>query len=377
MRVAVCHEWTTTYGGSEQVAQRLAQVLDASDVFTFTARPELAEELFAGRRVHVHRLGRTRAAREHWQRFLPVMPWAWSRLDLRGFDLVVTSSHACVNAIRVPPGTVHVSYCHTPMRYAWQWRDEIGRIPPVARPAWPLVAAAFRRADRAWSRHVDMFIANSRHVADRIRAAYGREAEVVYPPVDTDYWTPSEDGRKDEYFLVAGRLVAYKRAEVAVRAAELAGVRLVVAGDGPELGRLQRMAGPSIEFVVRPDRDALRELYRRARALVVPGVEDFGMTMIEAQACGTPVIAFGAGGSCEAVNGEAGMQYEDPSPVSLANALTGFDPDAVDTTPVIDHARRFDEALFDSAIRELISRLAGRRGVRGAGSVGNRAVVSG
>jgi glycosyltransferase involved in cell wall biosynthesis len=351
LRVAICHEWLTTYGGSEQVAQRLAHVLDASDVFTFTARPELARELFPGRTVHEHRLGSLPSAREHWQRYLPVMGRAWSRLDLSGFDVVVTSAHSCVNAIRVPEGAVHLSYCHTPMRYAWAWREELGRVPRAARPLWPAVAAGLRRADRTWACRVDLFLANSEHVAGRIRRAYGREALVVYPPVDTSFWTPGDGDHRGDAFLLAGRLVAYKRAEVAVRAAELAGVRLVVAGDGPELVRLRQVAGPQTEFVVAPGRDALRELYRRSRALVVPGVEDFGMTMVEAQACGTPVLAFDAGGAREAVaDGRSGALYADPSPAGLAAAMLGFDPDRYDAARVRAHAEHFDVSEFDAAI---------------------------
>lgn len=362
MRVALCHEWLATYGGSEQVARRLAEVLEATDVFAFTARPELAAELFGGRRVHVHRLGATAAARDHWQRFLPAMPRAWSRLDLGGFDLVVTSAHACANAIRVPDGAVHVSYCHTPMRYAWRWRDELSRVPLPARPAWPLVAAALRRADRRWARRVDLFVANSRHVADRIRAAYGREAAVVYPPVDTSYWTPDPDVAREDAFLVAGRLVAYKRADVAVRAAALARARLVVAGDGPETARLRRLAGPSVEFVASPTRDELLRLYRSARALVVPGVEDFGMTMVEAQACGTPVLAYGRGGAREAVlDGRTGILYDDPTPESLAAAMLRFDPDALDAAAVRAHAERFDVSEFDAGIRQVVAGALTRR----------------
>jgi glycosyltransferase involved in cell wall biosynthesis len=367
MPVALCHEWTTTFGGSEQVAQRLAMVTGASDVFVFTGRPELAAELFPGRTVHEHRLGATAAAREHWQRFLPVMPRAWSRLDLSGFDLVITSAHACVNAIRVPENALHVSYCHTPMRYAWQWREELGRIPPAARPAWPMIAAGFRRADRAWSRQVDMFIANSHHVASRIRAAYGREAAVVHPPVDTSYWTPGRNGRRDAYFLVAGRLVAYKRAAIAVKAARIAHRPLVVAGDGPEIGHLRRVAGPETTFVASPDRATLRDLYRGARALVVPGVEDFGMTMVEAQACGTPVLAFGVGGAREAVvNGATGALFADQRAESLAAAMRRFDADDFDPAALRAQAERFDSSVFDARIRAIVDAVMARRNLRSA-----------
>jgi glycosyltransferase involved in cell wall biosynthesis len=357
MRVAVCHEWLTTYGGSEQVAQRLAEVAHATDVFTFTARPELAAELFGRSTVRAHRWGFSRTARKHWQWFLPVMPWAWSHLDLRDFDLVVTSSHACVNAISVPEGTLHVSYCHTPMRYAWRWREEIGRIPPAVRPVWPLAAAALRRVDRSWAEHVDLFIANSRHVAGHIRSVYGREAAVVYPPVDTSYWTPG--GHRDDYFLIAGRLVAYKRVDVAIRAARLAGVRVVVAGDGPALDRLKRIAGPEVEFVRSPDRDALRELYRHARAFVMPGVEDFGMTMVEAQACGTPVIAYRAGGALEAVReGVTGILYASPSATTLARVMRGFQPEAFTPAALRAHVEAFDKSTFDARIKGILDGLS-------------------
>jgi len=357
-RVAVCHEWVTTYGGSEQVAQRLVNALDATDVFTFTARPELAEALFPGRRVHVSPLGRTASAREHWQRFLPVMPRAWAAFDLRGFDAVVTSSHACANAIRVPDGTVHISYTHTPMRYAWEWRDELDRVPVALRPAWPAIAAVLRRQDANRARRVDAFVANSEHVAGRIRDAYGRDAQVVHPPVDVSWWTPPTEPSARTAFLVAGRLVAYKRVAIAIEAARLAQVPLVVAGEGPQLEQLRRMAaGAEIRFVVGPSREELRELYRSARALVVPGVEDFGMAMIEAQACGTPVVARGTGGAREAVvDGETGSLTPDGSAVTLASALLRFDGAAFDPPRVRAHAERFGVERFDAEIRQVVDR---------------------
>jgi glycosyltransferase involved in cell wall biosynthesis len=204
---------------------------------------------------------------------------------------------------------------------------------------------------------VDLFLANSQHVAGRIRAAYGREATVVYPPVDTSYWTRPRRRVRDKYFLLAGRLVTYKRPEVVVRAAELARAKLVVAGDGPELGHLKQIAGGGVEFVVNPSRGELRELYRRARALVVPGVEDFGMTMIEAQACGTPVLAYGAGGALEAVaDGRTGTLYAEPTPRGLAAEMLRFDADRFDGTVVRRHAQRFGLRAFDGAIERLVAR---------------------
>lgn len=354
-RIALCHEWITAFGGSEQVARRIAEILDVDDVFTFAADPALAEKLFPRRRVHASPIGRTALARRHWRWLLPLMPSAWSQMDLSCYDVVVTSSHACVNSIRVRPGATHISYCHTPMRYAWDWRMEAGRVPAPLRAAWPPVAAALRRADRERARHVTAFIANSRHVAQRIKTCYGREAAVVHPPIDTAWWSPDPCAEREDFFVFAGRLVTYKRADVAVRAANRAGVRLIVAGDGPELGRLRRMAGPNVSFVVAPGRPALRDLFRRCRALVNPGVEDFGMTMAEAQSCGAPVIALARGGAAEIVrHGRTGILYEDPSAETLAATMRAFDARSVDPDEARTSAERFSVARFDEGIRRVV-----------------------
>jgi glycosyltransferase involved in cell wall biosynthesis len=359
-RIALCHEWTTTYGGSDQVAGRLAKVLGIRDVYTFAAEPDLVAELFPGRTVRAHRLGLHPMGRRHWRWLLPAMPRAWSRADLSSYDVVVTSAHACANAIRVRPGAAHISYCHTPMRYAWDWREELGRLPPALRPAWPAAAAALRTADRSWARRVTRFVANSRHVADRIRARYGREAAVVHPPVDTSFWSPDSSQRRDGFFLLAGRLVPYKRPEVAVRAARLAGAKLIVAGSGPELPKLRQLADDNVTFVPAPSREALRELFRSASALLNPGVEDFGMTMVEAQACGAPVIALGAGGAMEIVsNGETGILYQDASPHGLSDVLQAFRPSAFRPEGARESAMRFDSARFDAGIRRVMAEVLG------------------
>jgi len=355
VKIALCHEWTTVYGGSEQVAGRLAEILGVRDVFTFAMSPAVAERAFPGRAVHAPALGRTRLAQNRWPWLLPVMPRVWSRLDLSAYDLVITSAHACVNAVRVRPDAIHISYCHTPMRYAWEWQMELGRVPPPVRPLWPAAAAALRRADRTWARRVTSFIANSHHVAARIRSCYGRDATVVHPPIDTAFWSPDPRVRREDFFLFAGRLVPYKRVDVAIRAARLAGARLVVAGNGPELGRLRRIAGDGATFVVGPSREVLRELYRRCRALVNPGVEDFGMTMAEAQACGAPVVALRKGGALDiVVDGRTGWLYEDPSPERLADVLRGFDARALESDEIRANAERFAPARFDEGIRRVV-----------------------
>lgn len=346
-RVALCHEWFTTLGGSDVCAARIAELLDVDAVFTFTYREELVRHLLGDRGVRLaHRMGATDLAKDHWQRFLPLMPHAWRSLDLSEFDVVITSSHSCTNAVAVAPGSVHISYCYTPMRYAWEPHLEKSRLPAVVRPLWPVAASWLKRADRRWSRNVDAFIAISNTVAARIERFYDREAEVVYPPVDTGFFVP--DGNAGDYFLAAGRFVGYKRFDLAVNAFSRLGQPLVIAGSGPELSRLRASSAPNIRFEVDPSRERLRELYRGARALVFPGIEDFGIVPVEAQSCGTPVIARGVGGSTETVvDGVTGLLYGDGSVDALVDAVKRFEEMSFDRGATRANAERFDERVFD------------------------------
>ena len=349
-KIALCHEWLTTFGGSDLTAARIAKVLDVDAVFTFTSEPSLVDELFDDIPVKLAaRWGAWSPVRKHWQWFLIGMPSAWRRLDLTAYDVVVTSSHACTNAIRTRADSLHVSYCYTPMRYAWDWRQEIGRFPAPVRPVWPIVALALRRADYRWAQRVDHFIAISKAVARRIFRNYGREATVVYPPVDTDFFTPG-DGDSDDFYLAAGRLVGYKRFDVVVEAFRNLDRRLVVAGSGPELSRLRSMAGPNVSFEIQPTSAALRDLYRRARALVFPGIEDFGIVPVEAQACATPVIAQDAGGAVETVrDGVTGLLYTGESPAALIEAVTAFEGLHLQPDAIRVNSERFAAEVFDTA----------------------------
>ncbi len=297
---------------------------------------------------------------------LGLMPSQWRAFDLSNYDVILTSSHACVNAINKNEGQILVSYCHTPMRYAWEWRTETDRFPIPVRWIWPAAAAQLRRADLRWSKKVDLFLANSRNVADRISRYYGREAQVLHPPIDTTYWSVDPRSSREDYYLVAGRLVPYKRPEVAVKAANIARLPLVVAGSGPQLDRLRRIAGPTVRFVVQPTRAQLRELYRRARAYVFPGIEDFGMTMVEAQACGTPVIAYGEGGAKEAVyDGVTGQLYSGPNPEHLADVMGSFDESSFNPKQLRAWAERFKTSAFQAGLREACASLFDGAGIGG------------
>jgi glycosyltransferase involved in cell wall biosynthesis len=354
-RIALCQDWVMSWSGSDQVAGRMASALGVDDVYTFAGRPELLERLFAGRTVHTSPYDAWPKLRERWSWLLPLMARWWRSLDLSAYDAVITSSHSAVNSVRKRPDAVLVSYCHTPMRYAWTWRSELGRVPPPLRPAWPVAAALLRRQDEARARNVDLFLANSKNVAGRIERFYGRKSIVLYPPIDTSFFTPDQSVEREDFFLYVGRLAAYKRPDVAIRAASMAGVRLVVAGSGAELDGLKAIAGPTVEFRVQPSDEDVRDLYRRARALVFAGVEDFGMVMVEAQACGTPVVAYAEGGALEAVvDGDSGLLYRDPSDAALADAMRAFDPSDYPPEHCRSHAERFGIDRFERALRDIV-----------------------
>jgi glycosyltransferase involved in cell wall biosynthesis/SAM-dependent methyltransferase len=355
-RIALCHEWITGAYGSDVTAAAIARALAIGDVFTLVADPDVARQLFSGR-VEETWLGRLPLARTRWDAYLPLWSLAWKGVKVQGFDTIITSSHAFSNAVRPSPGSIHVCYCYTPMRYAWEWRSEIRRVPLLLRPLWPAVAAALRAADRRFSRRPTGYVAISEFIRDRIRRAYGRDSSVCYPPVDTEYFTPGPEPRGD-FYLCAGRLVAYKRADDAVRAVKSLGRRLIVAGSGPELGRLRRLADPSlVEFLEAVSRDEMRQLMRRTRALLFPGIEDFGIVMVEAQATGTPVIAPNLGGAGEIVrDGETGVLYDELGHRALAQAIRKFeDNDRKSWPSARQNALRFSASSFPERLATAIS----------------------
>lgn len=348
----VAHEWLTTAAGSDKVAAELVDVSGARAILCLSARTEVVETLGIEVPVHQSRIGRWARSGNRWHLVLPLMPLIWGSLRLAGVDTLITSSHSLVNSI--PRTGRRVCYCHTPVRYGWEWRMERGRLPRPLRPFLGPGAAILRRWDRRASRNVDVYVANSAYIADRIERAYGRSATVVHPPIDIERFPLSVEPRCDP-FLVAGRLVSYKRVDIAVRAATSADVALTVAGSGPETATLRRSAGPSVRFVDAPSDDELVELLQRARAVLHPGIEDFGMLLVEAQACGTPVIARGAGGALETVDPSvSGLLVNSDRVEEWAAAMTSFrDPGSPSARR--DRAMRFATEVFRRRIREILA----------------------
>ena len=338
-------------------------VVPQAEVFTSIYDPAPWPAILRDRPVHASFLNRIPGATRRYTYLLPLMDTAFRSFDLTGFDLVISSNHACAKNVRVPPGVPHVCYCHTPMRYAWDPDFLKGEaIPGPARWALPTLTAWLRRVDRKRAQGPDQFVANSNFVADRIRRFYGRESLVIHPPVEVSRLLGVERDPGDAY-LVFGRLVPYKRADIAIRACERLGRRLMVAGTGRDMDRLRELASPTTEFLGHvPDED-LPGLLSSARALLFPGVEDFGIVPVEAQAAGLPVIAHGVGGVRDSVlDGRTGVLYEDGSVDALCEAIVRFESMVFDVRELRANAVQFGPDRFAQALRQLMESL--RSGAR-------------
>ena len=306
MRIALVHDWLTGMRGGEKCLEVLCRRFPDARLFALLHAPGAASPAIERMRITTSFLQRLPGVHRHYRCWLPLMPTAVESLHVpRDVDLVVSFSHAVAKSVKPPPGVPHVSYCFTPMRYAWHRRADYFvaaarfRHTPIA-AVRNLVLDRIRQWDRATSDRVTHFVAISRTVAQRIADSYGRTSLIIYPPVDTRFYTPSDEPREDFYLCVSA-LVPYKRIDLAIAACNRLRRRLVVVGTGPQRRRLARLAGPTVRFAGRCTDQEVRDYFRRARALLFPGNEDFGIVPLEAQACGTPVVAFGQGGATETV----------------------------------------------------------------------------
>jgi glycosyltransferase involved in cell wall biosynthesis len=359
-RVAVVHDWLTIPGGSEDVVLELLELFPRAELFTSVYDPRPWPPQITERPVHASFLNRIPGAVSNYPKLLPLMNRAFESFDLSGFDLVLSSSHANAKNVHTPPGTLHVCYCHTPMRYAWEPEflagEEIGR---ATRLLLPPLLGHLRRKDLAGAARPDVFVANSAYVAARIGRFYGREAHVVHAPVDVDHYLALPRAPRD-YYLVFGRVVPYKRVEVAIAGAALAGRTVKVAGGGRALEAVRAQAGASAELLGRVS-DAERDaLLSGARALLFPGEEDFGIVPVEAQAAGVPVIAYGVGGARETVrDGVTGVLFEPQTAEALADAIRRFESLALDPAAPRENARGFGRARFRAEMAAVIAQAAG------------------
>jgi glycosyltransferase involved in cell wall biosynthesis len=352
-RVALVHDFLLDLRGAERVFAAICDAWPEADVFTAVYDERGTEGRFADRAPRTSFLQRVRPTARTFRPLLPLYPRAIESLDLRGYDVVISSSSAWAHGAVADSEAVHVSYCYNPFRYAWEERD----VTVAARP-WPLraplrmVLDRWREWDRNAAQRVDRYVACSNLTAARIRQSFGRDATVLHPPVELHRFWPGAVG---EHYLVVAELMAHKRIDVAVEAFNRLRAPLVVVGDGPESRRLRRLAGPTVEFTGRIGDDEVADLMRSARALVVTAAEEFGIAAVESLASGRPVIALGSGGVLETVRaGETGVYYEPGDPAALAKAVASFDALSVDPAACVAAARRFALPRFQHTLRRLV-----------------------
>ncbi len=356
-RVALVHDFLLDLRGAERVFAAICARWPEADLFTAVYDERGTEGRFAHRRVHSSFLQRLRPTARTFRPLLPLYPHAIESLDLRGYDTVISSSSAWAHGVIVDPGAVHVCYCHNPFRYAWTEREAtISARPRPLRPILRLLLNRWRQWDWIAAQRVDRYVANSTVTAARVRRYLGRDALVLHPPVEIDRFRPAPEGGVGDHYVVLAELMAHKRIDVAVRAFNRLGRPLLVVGDGPELRRLRRMAGPTVSFTGRVSDDEVARLLRASLALVVTATEEFGIAAVEAQAAGRPVIALAEGGVLEnVVAGETGFFYERNDPEALAEAVASFDPLAVDPAACVASAERFGVARFQDALARVVA----------------------
>jgi glycosyltransferase involved in cell wall biosynthesis len=346
MKTALIHDWLVTSGGAEKVLEEIWN-LYPSPIFTL-----MNGKILPGKKVISSVLQKMPGSLRFHRYFLPFFPWAIEKFDLNEYEVLISSSHAVAKGIKKREDQLHICYCHTPMRYAWdlekQYMENLGTVQKWGAKA---VLKYLREWDLSSSNRVDYFIANSNYVAERIERIYGRKATVIYPPVLTEQFYLSE--KKEEFYLTVSRLVPYKKIELIVEAfASLPERQLVVVGDGPEMNRLKAMATPNVKMMGLQTDEVVSSLLSRARAFIFAAEEDFGIVPVEAQASGTPVIAFGKGGACETViAGKTGIFFEEQAVTSLVGAIHNFEMLDFDPQQIKAHAETFNKERFRQEFR--------------------------
>jgi len=353
MKVAIIHYWLVGMRGGEKVIEALCEMYPQADIFTHVYVPEMVSDRIRQHRVIPTFINSLPRASKMYKTYLPLMPLALEQLDLRGYDLIISSESGPAKGIIAPSEALHVCYCHTPMRYIWNmyhdYRNSAGR---VARLMMPPLTHYLRMWDVTSAARVDSFVANSATVARRIHRYYGANSVVIHPPVDTDAFSVAAPSELGDYYLMAGELVSYKRPDLAVRAFNEMKLKLVVIGGGEMLDEVRRLAGPTVTVLGSQPFDVLKQHYAQCRALIFPGEEDFGMVPVEAMASGRPVVAFGRGGATETVApGVSGVFFAEQTVETISSAVRSLDAIEIDPEKIAAHASQFGREQFFQKMR--------------------------
>lgn len=362
LKVAIIHDWLISYRGGEKVLEAICEMFPKAPIYTmFFDEKKMPPSILEKKIVYSKAINNLKRFRKV---LLPFLPAYIESFDLSEFDLIISTSSCVAKGIVVPPHAKHVSYVHSPMRYIWDQRSNY-----ISHDSFLVKKFIFNILSqklRLWdcqNNGVDLFVANSTFVAQRIKRYYNRESEVIFPPIDLDFFQKSEFNREKEtnvpsYFLAAGAFVPYKRLDLAIKACELVGKKLIVAGSGPEESNLRKVAGKFTQFEISPDQERWRKLMTCAEAFIFPGVEDFGMTAVEALASGTPLIAYDKGGAKDFVEpGINGVFFRDQSPEHLANLLKGFNANSFERKLVCQSVEKFSKQAFRQQFEKTIEKV--------------------
>ncbi len=361
MKTAIIHDWLTGMRGGEKVLEALCGMFPEADIYTLICDSKKISEIIKSHKIRTSFLQRFPGIYKYYRNLLPVFPFAVERFNLKTYDFIISSSHCVAKGAIPAKGAFHACYCHTPMRYAWEQFDQYFSPGKSGRIKFFLISKIMpylRTWDIESSGRVNYFIANSENVKERIKKHYGRDAQVIYPPVDTDFYNPgSPQAKKENFFLMVSALTEYKKVDFAINLFnKLQNEKLIIAGTGPMLKKLKKLIKyGNIEMAGYKTDEEIRDYYRRAKAFIFPGEEDFGITMVEAQACGTPVLAFFAGGALEIVKEGITGEFFDGTEEGFIKKLEKIKNKSYDLKDMIDNAAKFSKENFKNKVKEFLA----------------------
>lgn len=363
MKKALIHDWFSTYAGAEKCVESFTDIWDDFEIYSLIDFLSGADrdKILKGKRAHTSFIQKLPFAKDKYRNYLPLFPLAIEQFDLSGYDVVLSSSHAVAKGVLTHSNQLHIAYVHTPIRYAWDLYHQYLRESGLDGGLKGMLAKYFLHKIRLWdastANRVDHYVANSRYIARRIKKTYGKPSDIIYPPVDVDKFTLRE--AKEDFYLTASRMVPYKKIDLIVEAFSQTDKRLLVIGDGPDMAKIKSKAGKNVELLGFASDETMADLMGRAKAFVFAAEEDFGITPVEAQACGTPVICFGRGGARETVlDGESGLYFMEQNTKELLAAVAKFEQnyDKFEPVKIRENSLKFSRARFEAEIKSYVEK---------------------